>query len=170
MPAFRTTGQPKVLPLRIIGLLGDRIGGKDGVGRRNSLELSETAGGFIVFESEKFSKDVKDPLSVHAERIFAERQERLGVIAPDLLGEPGWDVLLCAYIAGRKGTACFVDDVAAAIGKPVSTTKLWVLILQERGMLVTKQHAFTISLETECELTNLFQAQMAQAASAQHKS
>lgn len=127
-------------------------------------------GGFIVFESEKFSKDVTDALSAHAERIFAERRERLGVIAPDLLGEPGLDVLLYAYIAGRKGSACFVDDVAAAIGKPVSTTKLWVLILQERGMLVAKQDAFTISLETECELTNLVRAQVAQVASAQHKS
>ena len=139
------------------------------VGQRNSSESSDTAGGFIVFESEKVSKDVIDPLSAHAERIFAERQERLGVIAPDLLGEPGWDILLCAYIAGRKGTACLVDEVAAAIGTHASATKRWVLILQERGMLVTKLDAFTISIETECKLSNLFHAQIAQAASAQQK-
>lgn len=123
-----------------------------------------------MFDSEKLSKQVSDPLSVHAERIFAERQERLGVIAADLLGEPGWDILLCAYIAGRKGAACLVDDVAAAIGNPASATKRWVLILQEHGMLVANEDAFTISLEAEVKLTDLFQSQIGLAADAQQKS
>lgn len=43
------------------------------------------------------------PLFREAERILAYRQHRLELIGQDLFGEPAWDILLCGYVAIRKG-------------------------------------------------------------------
>lgn len=119
-----------------------------------------------MFGNGEINEQAYDALAAQAERIFAQRQERLRIFDPDLFGEPGWDILLCAYIASRKGAACLVDQVAAVLGIAPSTARRWVRILEDRGILMANGEAFAISLETECKLSEMFQNQINDCSSA----
>jgi hypothetical protein len=101
-----------------------------------------------------------DPLLSQAEKIFLQRQARALVIDPDLLGEPAWDILLCAFIAYRKGTVCKQDEIAEEINISLSVASRWVSLLSTRGMLVQKGDFFVISEETEHRLSAMFKAQI----------
>lgn len=82
------------------------------------------------------------------------------VIDHDLLGEPGWDILLYAFIAQRKGVACTISDTAAQVGVGLETARRWVALLEERGLLVRRDDVFGISDEAETKMANLFQVQI----------
>lgn len=101
-----------------------------------------------------------DPILFQAEQIFSQRQTRYSVIDRDLLGEPGWDILLCAFIAQRKGRACSLNDVASDVGLGLETARRWVDLLADRGMLVLKGSLFAIGEETESVLSAMFKAQI----------
>ena len=104
-----------------------------------------------------------DHVAAQAENILAQRQTRALVIDRDLLGEPGWDILLCAFIACRRGLVCKQDDVARDIGLSISLTKRWVHILSLRGMLFQRDDFFVISEDTERKLSTMFELQIKQA-------
>ena len=101
-----------------------------------------------------------DPILFQAEKIFSQRQLRYSVIDRDVLGEPGWDILLCAFIAQRKGCACSLNDVASEIGLGLATAGRWVDLLAHRGMLVLRGSLFAISEDTETVLSAMFKAQI----------
>lgn len=101
-----------------------------------------------------------DPILFQAEQIFSQRQRRYSVIDRDVLGEPGWDILLCAFIAQRKGRACSLNDVASEVGLGLATAGRWVDLLAHRGMLVHRGSLFAISEDTEAVLSAMFKAQI----------
>lgn len=101
-----------------------------------------------------------DPILFQAEQIFSQRQRRYSVIDKDILGEPGWDILLCAFIAQRKGRACSLNDVVGEVGLGLATARRWVDLLAHRGMLVLKGSLFAISEDTEIALSAMFKAQI----------
>jgi hypothetical protein len=115
-----------------------------------------------VFENEDSRGSVFDPLAAQAERIFKQRQVRKFLIDADLLGEPAWDLLLCAYIASRKGAACSLEDVVKAVELPISTAQRWVGLLASRKMLSSNGQTFTISVEFERKLTAMFKVQLSE--------
>ena len=102
----------------------------------------------------------RDPVLFQAEQIFSQRQRRYSLIDGDILGEPGWDILLCAFIAQRKGRACSLNDVASDVGLGLETARRWVNLLADRGMLVLKGSLFAIAEDTELALSSMFMAQI----------
>lgn len=81
-------------------------------------------------------------------------------IDAELLGEPGWDILLCAFIAHRKGTVCSLNNVASEISLSLSTTKRWMELLLLRKYLVERDGFFSISEEAENKLSTMFKMQL----------
>lgn len=112
--------------------------------------------------TEQFSVGRRDPLLEQAEKIFAQRQMRAQVIDRDLLGEPGWDILLCAFIANRKGDACRLSDVARAIDLGTATTQRWADALTQRGYLHQREGLLAISEDAEAKLAVMFRKQLAE--------
>lgn len=110
--------------------------------------------------TEKFPRHGRDPLLEQAEKIFAQRQTRALVIDRDLLGEPGWDILLCAFIANRKGDACRLSDVAEAIDLGTATTQRWADALTQRGYLHQRDGLLAISEDAEAKLAGMFRKQL----------
>lgn len=111
--------------------------------------------------SRQFGGDeLHDPLLKQAETILAQRISRTLLLDRDLFGEPGWDILLCAYIACRKGKACTFEDVYARIDLNHSIVVRWVNFLAERNMLVLQGTIFSITEETEQKITLMFQSQI----------
>lgn len=113
--------------------------------------------------NEEFRLEAFDPVLEQAEKILAQRQSRALVIDPDLLGEPGWDILLCAFIAHRRGLVCKLREVASEIGLGISTAKRWIDLLSLRDMLIQKGDFFVISEDTERKLATMFKLQIKQA-------
>lgn len=101
-----------------------------------------------------------DPILIQAERIFSQRRARCAVIDSDILGEPGWDILLCAFIAQRKGLACSLGLVVSEIGLGPATAARWIDLLARRKMLVHKGSFFSISEDSQQVLIAMFQGQI----------
>lgn len=108
---------------------------------------------------EQYPAFAPDPLLKQAETVFSQRQARGSVIDPDFLGEPGWDILLCAYIAHRRGTSCSTETFANQIGLSLEITRRWVDFLTARDMLDLKGPTCSISVTAEAKLTSLFSKQ-----------
>lgn len=101
-----------------------------------------------------------DLLLVQAERVFLQRQSRKAVIDAELLGEPGWDIMLCAYIARRKGDKCTITTLSDKIDLNGCIIKRWVLLLMSRDMIVENEGSFVISDIAEMKISMLFSKQM----------
>lgn len=110
--------------------------------------------------TEQFHQRAADPILDQAEKILSQRQSRALMIDPEVLGEPGWDILLCAFIAHRKGLVCNLSDVAGEIGLSPSTTRRWIDILAVRELLVQREDFFTISEGAELKLSTMFKKQI----------
>lgn len=108
---------------------------------------------------EQYPAIAPDPLLKQAETVFSQRQARCSILDSDFLGEPGWDILLCAYIAHRKGKNCSAETFANQIGLSFEVTKRWVDFLAARDMLDLKGPTCTISVTAEAKLTTLFSKQ-----------
>lgn len=96
------------------------------------------------------------PLFREAERILAYRQHRLELIGQDLFGEPAWDILLCGYVAIRKGGACLIEDVQAITRLSPASIRRWLILLETRGLVQANEAAFAITLDAEARLNSLF--------------
>lgn len=110
--------------------------------------------------TEQFIVAGRDPLLEQAQKIFAQRQARTQVIDRDLLGEPGWDILLSAFIALRKGEACRLTEVARAIDLSPATTQRWADALTQRGYLSQREGLIAISEDAEAKLAAMFKKQL----------
>lgn len=107
-----------------------------------------------------------DPLLDQAEKIFSQRRSRGDVIDRDLLGEPGWDILLYAYMLYRKGLICDFDGLIAEVNLSLQTAKRWVKLLEERALLARQENYFTITDDGAAKLTKLFKGQLREIAEA----
>lgn len=111
---------------------------------------------------EQYPAFAPDPLLQQAETVFSQRQARHLMIDAELLGEPGWDILLCAYIAHRKGERCSLETFTSKIRLSPEITKRWVYLLAARDMLDLNGQTCAISLLAESKLTTLFAKQSKQ--------
>lgn len=74
-------------------------------------------------------------IDLAAERVWESRRARAQVIAPHLLGEPGWDMLIDLFIAERQGRASLVKSVCLASGVPYTTAWRWLRVLEREGLV-----------------------------------
>ena len=107
-------------------------------------------------ERGSFSDRSVNPLQVHAERNLADRQHRFTEIDADLLGEPGWDILLMGFVAGCKGEACHIDSIAKEARISPATARRWIKALEERSLLEFKEPFIGLSRKAEDSLNRLF--------------
>ena len=101
-----------------------------------------------------------DPLVLQAEKILAQRQARYRVIDTDLLGEPGWDILLSAFIAAGRGTACRADALARELQLTLRAVQRWTALLAEREMIEARDNLIVLTSKAETILRDLFKAQL----------
>lgn len=111
-------------------------------------------------ERSRLSQQDRDGLQAHAERLLADRQGRFNAIDEDLLGEPGWDILLMAYIAICKGELCHLDEVAQTTRITSVTARRWIKALEERGFLEFKDPLLALSAQGEVSLTKVFHTEL----------
>ena len=70
-----------------------------------------------------------------AKRIKEFRAMRGAVFAPELFGEPAWDLLLALYIAVGDQYRLKVTDACAESSVPESTALRWLSSLAEAGLI-----------------------------------
>ena len=75
-----------------------------------------------------------EELVAFAKRISAMRGCRNNFLSDDLLGEPGYDMMLALFIADADGHRLTVSDLTRASGVPSTTALRWMATLQERGL------------------------------------
>jgi hypothetical protein len=64
------------------------------------------------------------------------RRKRASYIAPDLLGEPAWDILLDLLRAELSFERLSVATACSAAGAPTSTGLRWLNALEQRGLVL----------------------------------
>ncbi|WP_185679465.1 winged helix DNA-binding protein [Novosphingobium piscinae] len=74
-------------------------------------------------------------IDLAAERVWEARRARAQVIAPHLLGEPGWDMMIDLFIAERQGRVSLVKSVCLASGVPYTTAWRWLRVLEREGLV-----------------------------------
>jgi DNA-binding MarR family transcriptional regulator len=75
-----------------------------------------------------------------AKRIREVREKRKTFLAPELFGEPGWDILLSLYIASREGYRMIVTSVCHESGVPDTTAMRWLDSLREMGLVEKRRN------------------------------
>lgn len=70
-----------------------------------------------------------------AKKIKEFRAVRGAVFAPELFGEPAWDLLLALYIAGGDQYRLKVTDACAESNVPESTALRWISSMAEAGLI-----------------------------------
>jgi len=108
----------------------------------------------------KTPQGTTDLLLVQAQRIFDQRKSRGEVIDRDLLGEPGWDILLFAFIRQRKGMICDLVSLVGEVGIGLETAKRWVELLEQRKLVVRQDSFFAITDDAEAKLSKMFSDQL----------
>lgn len=101
-------------------------------------------------EGENFVRDQETPsnlaelddahLTDFAEALYRSRQRRAHFFPQDLLGEPGWDLLLDLFIQRSRGHLISTTSACIASGVPPTTALRWISVLEARG-LVTRTKA-----------------------------
>lgn len=73
---------------------------------------------------------------LQARAIYSMRRRRDAAFnGRDLLGEPGWDILLDLYIGECEGTRIQVSSVCLDAGIPSTTILRWLARLEREGLI-----------------------------------
>jgi DNA-binding MarR family transcriptional regulator len=96
--------------------------------------LTKPAGRFGFADSKAAPPPTRAELVAFAKRISAMRSCRSSFLNDDLLGEPGYDMLLALFIANAEEHSLTVSDLTRASGVPSTTALRWMATLQEKGL------------------------------------
>lgn len=91
----------------------------------------------IVPDPPKRARERASPVSraEKAKAIYQYRRRREQHLPAELLGEPGWDMLLLLYFLAEEGTPISVAGLSAGSGVPSTTALRWQNALEKRGFL-----------------------------------
>ena len=105
-------------------------------GRNTSFFLLQDTGKLPPFTE----SELDDPqlLASAAAEIYRMRRARDKHMCKDLLGEPGWDILLALY--AEEPTKLTVSSVCYGSGVPHTTALRWVGVLGKQGFIERTQH------------------------------
>jgi DNA-binding MarR family transcriptional regulator len=91
------------------------------------------------------------------------RRKRSNYIAPDLLGDPAWDILLDLLRAELSYERPSLSSTCSAAGVPTSTGLRWLNALEQHGLVLRQGDAgdangtlFVLSPETSAALRRYF--------------
>jgi DNA-binding MarR family transcriptional regulator len=71
-----------------------------------------------------------------AKWLYKSRQRRALHLDADLLGEPGWDILLDIYTQGIDGKQVSITSACTGANVPSTTALRWLTVLEGRGLIV----------------------------------
>lgn len=85
-------------------------------------------------------QEIDDPklLAAAASELFKMRRARNRVMPADLVGEPGWDMLLALYIEAPVGAP--LSSICYAAGTPGTTGLRWIGALAKCGLVDRAPH------------------------------
>jgi DNA-binding MarR family transcriptional regulator len=75
-------------------------------------------------------------LSQFARSLLWERRERESVLHSEMLGDPGWDMMLDLFAAGEDAKSVSVSSLCYGSGVPSTTALRWLAILVEQGKVI----------------------------------
>lgn len=81
----------------------------------------------------------EEALATVAQRIYKARRRRLRHFPPELLGEPGWDIMLDLFVATVRGKRVRTSSACLASRAPGSTGLRWLTALEKHG-LIERRH------------------------------
>jgi DNA-binding MarR family transcriptional regulator len=96
----------------------------------------------LEFGQIKYARPSAAELLAFARALYVARQQRSRFLNPDLLGEPGWDMLLALFVAGGEQRPLTVSDLAGASGVPPTTAYRWIQTLHEQKLTARKRNPF----------------------------
>lgn len=133
-----------------LGALGDRT-----VDKRSDYPSSSSRGG--------------NPSAVElAGAVLRARQSRFEIFDHDLLGEPGWDILLVLFVAKANAVAVRAKSVAPFTRSSPETTDRWLSLLVERNLVekkrVRSEDRYSLSVLGEAKMRRLLERWLAQLA------
>jgi DNA-binding MarR family transcriptional regulator len=76
-----------------------------------------------------------ETLALLARQLHEFRRRRSSYIPADLLGEPGWDLLLDLYASEYEGRLISVTSGSIASGAPTTTGLRWIRALETGGLI-----------------------------------
>lgn len=82
-----------------------------------------------------FLHDITSNLLVFTEALLAAREHRLSHRDGNLFGEPAWDMLLFLFRAFKLGRVVTADQVCRSSGAFPSTTRRWLAVLIDHGLV-----------------------------------
>jgi DNA-binding MarR family transcriptional regulator len=86
------------------------------------------------------SSSDRSQLAAKASAIFAERNRRREFFPATLFNEPGWDMLLAAYITDFAGGRQTVGKLISWIGSPHSTSIRWIDYLENHRLIARQEN------------------------------
>ena len=93
--------------------------------------MLDTQGGTYPADAEQASREL-----VHARMLYTMRRRRDAAFSGlDLLGEPGWDILLDLFIGELEGARIQVSSVCLDAGVPSTTILRWLSRLEGEGLV-----------------------------------
>lgn len=75
-------------------------------------------------------------LLAKARWLYVLRRRRGRFVDAELLGEPGWDMLLDLFIHAEEGRLVSVSSVTVAADVPQTTALRWLRTMERRGVVV----------------------------------
>lgn len=108
------------------------------------LDMEAGSAGNEVRKLEPSRRDTPDPswieideprLAAIARQVYAMRRARMRFIDSNLLGEPGWDILLDLFIHRAAGKRVPVTNACLGAAVPQTTALRWITLLQEAGLV-----------------------------------
>lgn len=71
-----------------------------------------------------------------AEAMVACRRDRASFMAPKLMGDPAYEILLGLFVSEEKGAAAAIDTIGSEDVYSHFATRRWVDVLMKEGMVV----------------------------------
>jgi hypothetical protein len=73
----------------------------------------------------------------HAKKLYRDRRDREQMFgAPNLFGEPVWDMLLDLFIAAEECKQISVSSLCIASAAPMTTALRWIGIMESQSLIV----------------------------------
>jgi DNA-binding MarR family transcriptional regulator len=105
------------------------------------LGLEEVAAAEEVrFREAPRKRPTQSQLTSMAHNMYQSRRKRRNLFNVDLLGEPGWDMLLALYCLPPRGEVLTVSSLSHAAGVPEATGIRWQRKLLDEGLIKRGPH------------------------------
>jgi len=129
---------------QLLTRLGKALETGEGAAKEAKIDAIEAEADYLI-RQRGMNRDVaiehqRPSMVAIAREEYRHRRRRTEFLDPDLLAEPGWDMLLDLFISAESGKRISVTSLCVASAVPATTALRWITVLEEQG-LVERTHA-----------------------------